>query len=119
MPYALYSNLNEADLFGLPDAKAWASRRFPGIDIYDESIIPYIIDRHNRSIGSKNLSENDPTAASGHFDEFDEDADVKLFKKQVFKRGEFYEKAEFVTIIDPYNKGYRSSRVRSPELYSS
>ncbi|KAG6893914.1 hypothetical protein C0992_008184 [Termitomyces sp. T32_za158] len=107
-----------------PDAKAWASRRFPGIEFDNEVLVPYTIERHNKSLGGKNLrcmgvmldeelvcvfvthSEDDETATRQRFDEFEEDADVKLYKKQVFNWREFYKKAVFMTIIDPYDKGY-------------
>ncbi|KNZ72578.1 hypothetical protein J132_02579 [Termitomyces sp. J132] len=101
------------------DTVAWARRRYPGIDIYDENLIPYIAKRHNRKLGGEMtiLSayqggevwclflmhyKDDPNAVRGSYEKFEEDEGCIRFKHNAFTHQEDFEKAKFVTIVDPF-----------------
>ncbi|KAG6871669.1 hypothetical protein C0995_001612 [Termitomyces sp. Mi166 len=106
------------------DAVTWARRRFPGIDIYDEDMIPNVIQRHNnKKLGGKikmlatykggealcilvTHCEDDPNAVRGSYDRFHEDEEAILLKRTAFTNREDFEKAKFVTVLDPFNVGY-------------
>ncbi|KAG6888524.1 hypothetical protein C0995_007636 [Termitomyces sp. Mi166 len=109
------------------DAKAWALRRYPGINIYDDDLIPHIIQTDNNKLEDspqkltfisclKNRYcfvifvthlVDDPTATVARFKRFrPSEADMK-FKETFFPGEEAREfNAVFATICDPDNRGY-------------
>ncbi|KNZ77988.1 hypothetical protein J132_02631 [Termitomyces sp. J132] len=101
------------------DTMSWARRRYPDIDIYDETLIPYIVRRHNKKLGGKMSVipayhegkvwclflmhyKDDPKAVRGSYENFEEDDGCIWFKHNAFTHKEDFEKTKFVTIVDPF-----------------
>ncbi|KAH0588138.1 hypothetical protein J132_10504 [Termitomyces sp. J132] len=107
------------------DAVSWARRRYPNLDIYDEDVIPNIIEDHLES--AKDLKVNctvyigedrtlfcvfvthimdDPYATRTRFTPFPLDDHAVLLRQKLFPLKEDSDKLAFVTICDPSDKGY-------------
>ena len=107
------------------DALSWARRRYPDLDIYDEDVIPNIIEDHLESAEGLNVpciatirenrkvfcvfvthSANDPYATRTRFAPFALDDHAISLREKLFPLKEDSDKLEFVTICDPTGKGY-------------
>ncbi|KAG6871118.1 hypothetical protein C0992_011690, partial [Termitomyces sp. T32_za158] len=107
----------------LKDITDWARCRFPGIDIYDEGIVPSIVREHAEEAEDLKLriaptirdgkaicvfithSANDPFGTETCFIPFPMDDSAIKFGRKLFGSEEDFNKAEFVTIVDLYERG--------------
>ena len=107
-----------------PDAKAWALRHWPDIDIYDERKLPYIVERHQRIIGGNMeciaasinaepiffvviRSKRDPLSTPHKYRRFPEGMLALKCKKFLFSHEgdkELAEKTQYTTIADPWRE---------------
>ncbi|KAH0578708.1 hypothetical protein H2248_003836 [Termitomyces sp. 'cryptogamus'] len=107
-------------ILGYQDTASWARRRSPDINIYDETLIPDIVRRHNKRLGGKMSVvpayhegrvwylflmhyKDDPKAVRGACENFEEDEGCIWFKHNAFIQKEDFEKVRFLTIVDPFN----------------
>jgi hypothetical protein len=111
------------------DAKAWALRHWPDIDIYDESKLPYIVKRHDRLLGGNLLciavsinaepiffvvihSKRDPLCSPHKYWRFPETKLALKCKESLFDHEgdkELAEKTKFTTVADPWREYYHVS----------
>lgn len=108
------------------DAKAWALRHWPDIDIYDESRLPYIVKCHQRKLGGNLLciatsvnaesiffvvihSKRDPLSTPHKHRRFPETKLALKCKESIFSHEgdkELAEKTKFTTVADPWKECY-------------
>ncbi|KAG6882826.1 hypothetical protein C0992_010568 [Termitomyces sp. T32_za158] len=111
-------------VMSLRDITDWARRRFPGIDIYDEGIIPSIIREHAEEAEGLKLrivptmrdgkgicvfvahSANDPFGTRTCFTPFPRDAFAVELGRKLFLTQRELDQAEYTTICDPFERGY-------------
>ncbi|KAG5349370.1 hypothetical protein C0989_004351 [Termitomyces sp. Mn162] len=112
-------------ILSFKDAVSWARRRYPDLDIYDEGLIPNIIEDHllfaegMEVICTVTIREHrklfcvfvthiadDPYATQTHFAPFPLDDSAISLRQKLFPLKEDSDKLEFVTISDPSDKGY-------------
>jgi hypothetical protein len=105
------------------DTHAWALRRWPDINIYNESLVPNIINRYSREHGGninclaiyiKEVSmcifitheKLDPTATRYRHKYFRESEQAVKHKEYLFPNEADKDIGKFMTICDPYERGY-------------
>lgn len=110
------------------DAKAWALRHWPDIDIYDESKLPYIVKRHQEKLGGNIFctaismdhtdkpiffvvihSKRDPLSTPHKYRRFPESKLALKCRELLFSHDgdkELAEKTKFTTIADPWDEAY-------------
>ena len=113
------------------DAKVWALRHWPDINIYDELKLPVIISRYHKSRGGNvgcigvNLedgpglvcffviySKHDPQSTPLKYRQFPEGKLASRCKELLFSHEddkELAEKVQFMTVADPYQDYYKVS----------
>lgn len=114
-----------------PDAKVWALRHWPDMDIYDDRLLPGIISRYHKSRGGNvgciavNLkdgpglvcffviySKHDPLSTPLKYRQFPEGKLALKCKELLFNHEEDEElanKVQFMTVADPYDEYYKVS----------
>ncbi|KAF8547787.1 hypothetical protein OG21DRAFT_847933 [Imleria badia] len=106
------------------DARAWALRHWPDIDIYDERKLPYIVERHQRMLGGNMMciavsinaeaiffivlrSKRDPLSTPHKYRKFAESEYTLKCKELIFNHEgdkELAEKTQYTTIADPWKE---------------